>query len=182
MPARVTRKRARTDADGECLQDTKPDTSANPGTESAHEADVLNLGQGGKLKKDEEFWFHDGTVVLHAGDVELRVYRGLLESHSTVLAELFAQPHSKRHISADGQHSVPCPVIKLSDSAHDLRDVLRCYMPRHSRRYLQHTRDFAFILTSSAASSPPSPLLSTRFLQRSGWDKNTNLTTCIAKA
>ncbi|KAI1792218.1 hypothetical protein LXA43DRAFT_887864 [Ganoderma leucocontextum] len=133
MSARLTRKRARTDPE-EDPQDAKPDESSlNPGTLADSEANVSDPAEEAtQLKKDPEFWFDDGTVILHAGDVEFRVYRGLLESHSTVFTELFAQSQSKRTVSFDGQHNIPCPVVNLSDSAHDLRHVLRCCMPRHS--------------------------------------------------
>ena len=85
MSARVTRKRARTEE--EESQVVKPEeASANTGTSSTNErtTGISDFGEPSQLKKDEEFWFDDGTVILHAGDVEFRVYRGLLESHSTV--------------------------------------------------------------------------------------------------
>ncbi|KAM5543849.1 hypothetical protein V8D89_002466 [Ganoderma adspersum] len=127
MSARATRKRARTDS-GEESQD---ESSANSRT-STHERTASDSGEASQLEKDEEFWFNDGTVILHAGDIEFRVYRGLLERQSTVFAELFAQPHSKRSVSFGGQHHLPCPVVKLSDSAHDVRHVLRCCIPTDS--------------------------------------------------
>ena len=132
MSTRTTRKRARTDAD-EDSADMKPDPS-NPAI-SADEANATGLaGVPIPLKKDEEFWFEDGTVILHAGDVEFRVYGGLLESHSTVFKELFAQSHPTRAVSIAGRTDFLCPVIKLSDSPHDLRHVLRSCMPKQSGR------------------------------------------------
>ena len=132
MSTRTTRKRARTDAD-EDSADVKPDPS-NPAI-SADEADATGLaGVPIPLKKDEEFWFEDGTVILHAGDVEFRVYGGLLESHSAVFKELLAQSHPTRAVSIAGRTDFLCPVIKLPDSPHDLRHVLQSCMPKQSGR------------------------------------------------
>ena len=151
MSARVTRKRARTEE--EESQVVKPEeASANTGTSSTNErtTGISDFGEPSQLKKDEEFWFDDGTVILHAGDVEFRVYRGLLESHSTVLAELFAQPHSTRAVSFGGKYSLPCPIVKLSDTPYDVRHVLRCCIPRDSGRYVWHEGGCAFVDTTSS--------------------------------
>ncbi|KAM5543850.1 hypothetical protein V8D89_002467 [Ganoderma adspersum] len=130
MSTRVTRKRARTNADEDSV-DVKPDPSnaAIPG----HEANAPPGSEDAmELKKDEDFWFEDGTVILHAGDVEFRVYGGLLEGHSMGFKELFAQSHPTRTVSIAGRTEFLCPVIKLSDSPHDLRHVLRSCMPKQA--------------------------------------------------
>ncbi|OJT09457.1 hypothetical protein TRAPUB_14060 [Trametes pubescens] len=38
---------------------------------------------------DEEFWYGDGNIILLAGDVEFRVYMGLLAENSPVLRDLY---------------------------------------------------------------------------------------------
>lgn len=125
MSTGPTRKRARTRADEE-PEDAKPDLM---------DGDASSPGHSGQLKKDEEFWFQDGTVILHAGDVELRVYRRLLEAHSPVFKESFAQSHPTRNVTIDGQ-PFSCPVVKLTDSVQDLRHVLRACMPKYAGRYV----------------------------------------------
>ncbi|KAI0705966.1 hypothetical protein C8T65DRAFT_740693 [Cerioporus squamosus] len=44
------------------------------------------------LRKDEEFWMDDGTIILIARGVGFRVYWGVLSSHSPVFAEMFSLP------------------------------------------------------------------------------------------
>ena len=87
------------------------------------------------LQKDEEFWLEDGTVILITGYVQFRVYSGILANHSTVFKEIFSEPHSVRHVSVHGGHDFPCPVVRLSDSPHDLRHLLRVYMPHEDTSY-----------------------------------------------
>ncbi|KAI0703103.1 hypothetical protein C8Q76DRAFT_861376 [Earliella scabrosa] len=109
-----SRKRARTD--GEALRG-----GAGAGEHGGLEAHPL--------KRDDEFWLDDGTVILVARDVEFRVYSGLLVSLSTVFQDLLAQPHELRALSIHGSLDIQCPVVRLSDSPEDLRHILRAYMP-----------------------------------------------------
>ncbi len=160
MSARLPRKRARTDADEEPMG-AEPDPFGDGDAASSP-------GQASQQNKDEELWFEDGTVILHAGDAELRVYRGLLEARSSVLKELFAQSHPTRTVMIDGQHFT-CPVVRLTDTIQDLRHVLRVCMPKHARRYAPFERKPMLILTSQTVCSLPlSPLPSTWSLPRSG--------------
>ncbi|PIL27152.1 hypothetical protein GSI_10293 [Ganoderma sinense ZZ0214-1] len=117
----IIRKRSRMDK-VENTEDVKPDLW-NCSSSS---------GQATQIEEDEAFWFEDGTVILHAEDVEFRVYFGLLEGYSTVFKELFAQPLPTRAVSIAGCDNFPCPVVKLSDSPHDLRHLLRNCMPKQS--------------------------------------------------
>ncbi|KAI0703101.1 hypothetical protein C8Q76DRAFT_753974 [Earliella scabrosa] len=94
--------------------------------------------------KDEEFWLEDGTVILVTGYVQFRVYSGILANHSTVFKEIFSEPHFVRHVSVHGGHDFPCPVVRLSDSPHDLRHLLRVYMPHEdSSLYKSKSPSFA---------------------------------------
>ncbi|KAH9932318.1 uncharacterized protein B0H18DRAFT_987551 [Fomitopsis serialis] len=66
--------------------------------------------------RDDKFWYKDGNVVLVAGNVAFRVYRGLLASQSTVLDDL---------CSADpAWHVDGCPVVHMSDRAEEVRSLL----------------------------------------------------------
>ena len=134
MSARVLRKRARTEEDspGRLANDGR-DVKFDPGSADAGTSSrASNHGQ--VLKRDKEFWFDDGTVILVAGDVEFRVYKGILSSHSAVFSEIFVKDHPLRTIHNDGAQSTTCPVVSLSDSPEDLRHVLRAYMPRGDAR------------------------------------------------
>ena len=68
----------------------------------------------GRTEQDPEFWFKDGNILLVAGGVEFKVYRGVLVDRSPVFRDMFALPQldtdTKSESSIDG-----CPVIRLSD-------------------------------------------------------------------
>ena len=89
--------------------------------------------------RDEEFWFKDGTVTLVAGNTEFKVYKGILETHSPVFADMFSLPQPRnsaivtRHSEAVSNTS---DVVHLDDSPEDLRHILRALMPNTSARYV----------------------------------------------
>ena len=82
------------------------------------------------VKRDEELWFEDGTVVLVAGNVEFCVYKGLLADRSPVFKDMFSfpQPHSPPAEPAD------LPRVNLPDSAEDVRELLRMLLPDKQSR------------------------------------------------
>ncbi|KAI0691716.1 hypothetical protein C8Q76DRAFT_685857 [Earliella scabrosa] len=82
------------------------------------------------LKSDDEFWLDDGNVILVAGDTAFRVYRGLLESQSTVFQDMFA---SSSAIPDESYRD--CPIVHLTDGIEDLRDFLRVLLPRRNRNF-----------------------------------------------
>ncbi|KAI0742431.1 hypothetical protein C8Q80DRAFT_1108844 [Daedaleopsis nitida] len=81
-------------------------------------------------KRDKEFWFEDGTVILIARDAEFRVYSGILASQSPVFRDLLSQSPPIRTVSINGAHHVPCPLLNVSDTPEDLRHMLRIYTPQ----------------------------------------------------
>nr|VWP02334.1 Xanthomonas outer protein J [Ganoderma boninense] len=94
------------------------------------------------LKHHEEFWLDDGNVVLVAGTVGFRIYRGLLVAQSTVFNDMFASssPHSDETI--DG-----CPVVHVSDSPEDLAHLLRVLLPTTQRRCVSSCGLLSAVLT-----------------------------------
>lgn len=80
------------------------------------------------IKRDDEFWFEDGNIVLVARDIEFRVYKGILAKHSPVFGDMFSLPPGP---SSEGTTAATdiCPVVHLSDSPEDFRHVLRVCMP-----------------------------------------------------
>ncbi|KAI0760096.1 hypothetical protein C8Q74DRAFT_1319353 [Fomes fomentarius] len=80
-------------------------------------------------ERDEEFWFDDGNIVLIAGNLSFKVYRGLLASQSPVFADMFStgDPHADSQI--DG-----CPIVHLQDTPQALRHLLRALIPSRERR------------------------------------------------
>ncbi|KAI0703099.1 hypothetical protein C8Q76DRAFT_801948 [Earliella scabrosa] len=92
-------------------------------------------------KRDAEFWFEDGTIILIAQDIEFRVYKGLLASRFPVFSDMlsFPQPLTAQGDLQEDQGSVPspCPTVYLSgDSARDWRMVFRLFMPKEDDRDL----------------------------------------------
>ncbi|KAI0632739.1 hypothetical protein C8Q77DRAFT_1262464 [Trametes polyzona] len=107
------------------LQDIWVGTSAREQGACAEDADAV-----GATKPDTELWFEDGNLVLVAGDVEFKVYRGPLIAHSPVFKDMLSLPQP-------GPHERPhdsCPIIPLHDSPHDLRHALRVFVPGSSLR------------------------------------------------
>ncbi|RDB15227.1 hypothetical protein Hypma_004726 [Hypsizygus marmoreus] len=71
-------------------------------------------------KAHSDIWFNDGTIILEAENTQFRVYRGLLEKHSSVLKDIFAGlQYKSRVVSVDG-----CPVVHLSDRSQDVHHLL----------------------------------------------------------
>ncbi|RPD58527.1 hypothetical protein L226DRAFT_489948 [Lentinus tigrinus ALCF2SS1-7] len=130
--SRVSRKRARTAS--EHLEDDQPqnvDDGEIKGKLAGDEPQDVEV-ESLPLIRDADFWLDDGTVILVAGNVEFRVYGGILAHHSPVLKGLFSRPETTRLLTFNGhdQSAMSCPVVHLSDSPEDIRELLRAYMPR----------------------------------------------------
>ncbi|KAI0683670.1 hypothetical protein C8T65DRAFT_749390 [Cerioporus squamosus] len=119
ISARATSKRARLDE--EPVQEGRDgeDVGSVPRDNTPAETET---------RRDEEFWFDDGTVILVARDVEFRVYSGILGNKSPVFRELFSQPRPTRLVSIHSLPEIPCSVVTLTDDPDDLRHILRIYM------------------------------------------------------
>lgn len=109
-----------------------------------------------KMKTGSKTRTSGSTAVLVAEGVEFRVYRGPLVDHSSVFKDLFSQreedgedgglnAHSNaalnEHANAssnadpnsdagpDTNSDSGCPTVELTDSADDLRHILRVFLP-----------------------------------------------------
>ena len=71
-------------------------------------------------KKDEEFWFDDGNIIVVAGDTAFKLYKGVLSSVSPVFKDLFSMPQPDNPETMDD-----CLVVRLNDSATELRHFFR---------------------------------------------------------
>ncbi|KAI0739205.1 hypothetical protein C8Q80DRAFT_1357930 [Daedaleopsis nitida] len=104
------------------------------------------------LCRDDEFWEEDGNIVLVAGNVEFRVYRGVLAHHSPVFADMFSLPQPVGDVSTAPGSATSCPVVQLADSPEDLRHVLRAILPRkHARLVHDEAEDLSFHAISAYA-------------------------------
>ncbi|OJT11073.1 hypothetical protein TRAPUB_12414, partial [Trametes pubescens] len=56
----------------------------------SHTAKDNTSGSAAKLlvKRDDEFWFEDGNIVLIARDIEFRVFKGILAKHSPLFRDI----------------------------------------------------------------------------------------------
>ncbi|PIL26304.1 hypothetical protein GSI_12060 [Ganoderma sinense ZZ0214-1] len=96
-------------------------------------------------KRDDEFWFEDGNVILVAHDVEFRIYRGILADHSPFFRDMFSLPQPPDHEPPEAD-SATCPLVHLADSPEDVRCILRVYIPRDdSSPFAPDSPSFDFI-------------------------------------
>ena len=88
-----------------------------------------------RWRRDDEFWFDDGTVILIVGDVGFRVYRGLLTAVSPVLDDMLSRARAHvKSVSPDATFKHKHYRILLPrDSARDWQYVLRVLMSRGGR-------------------------------------------------
>ena len=140
MSTRITRKRSRTEEDGDDLPPAKreldQDDSPRPEAPTTGRAEADGQARDDQvLGEDEEFWFEDGTVILVARDAEFRVYKGVLGRLSSVFKALFAAGHhGMRNVRIDEAQTISCLVVHLSDPPEDLRYLLRaCFSGRLER-------------------------------------------------
>ncbi|TFK84271.1 hypothetical protein K466DRAFT_496892, partial [Polyporus arcularius HHB13444] len=79
----------------------------------------------GSVFRDGTFWYSDGDIVLLAreGMTAFRVHKSTLALHSEFFAGMFEQalpiPHDPDEQQIDG-----CPIIRLQDTSHDIRELL----------------------------------------------------------
>ena len=73
--------------------------------------------------RDSELWFDDGTIVIVAQSVEFRVYKGQLARRFDVFKDLDTFPQST--VNFEHGSGFPCPVLHVTDSARDWRNLLR---------------------------------------------------------
>ena len=141
----VTGKRGRPEVEEDDLPPAKREPGQDQGGAVGSRATASAPGEGEEegqarareaIKRDEEFWLDDGTVILIARDIEFRVYKGLLANLSPVFKNLFAARHSLRRVSVDEQQTLACPVVRVSDSPEDVRRLLRVCFSRRLGRFV----------------------------------------------
>ncbi|KAJ7165528.1 hypothetical protein C8R43DRAFT_1061459 [Mycena crocata] len=77
-------------------------------------------------------WFEDGNIVIQAGNVQFRVYCGLLEARSSVFKEMFSFPRPAVCELVDG-----CPLVRLPNPAMDVTVFLKALFDHHSGRFFK---------------------------------------------
>ena len=78
-------------------------------------------------KRDSEVWFEDGNVVVVAQNTAFRFHKSVVSLHSSVFRDLFSIPQPSlmdeevdEILISDG-----CPVVHVSDTSYDFRELLR---------------------------------------------------------
>lgn len=71
----------------------------------------------------DEPWFEDGNVILQAGNSRFKVYQGILSSRSPIFRDMFVLGSMDEAVDS-------CPVEHLSDTAQDVRNVLKAIFDR----------------------------------------------------
>ncbi|KAI0742391.1 hypothetical protein C8Q80DRAFT_1108999 [Daedaleopsis nitida] len=94
-----------------------------------HGVDGRDRSDTGELQRDKDFWFEDGSIVLHARNVAFKVYALPLIKHSPVFKDMLSLPQP----DADGDVAA-LPVVSLSDSPEDLRHAFQILMPNDTLR------------------------------------------------
>ncbi len=70
----------------------------------------------------------DGNLVLLAGKVAFKVYRGLLTMLSLVFADMITTAHAELGKKIEG-----CAVVEMHDSPEDLKHLLRALLSSRHR-------------------------------------------------
>ncbi|KAM5537271.1 hypothetical protein V8D89_009001 [Ganoderma adspersum] len=104
----------------------EPDADSKTATAATTVEDIKPEAAPAAKEKDKGFWYEDGNVILVAGNVEFRVFKGILADHSPVFKDMFALPQPD---IAPSDNAV-CPVVDITDSPSDLRHILRLIMPK----------------------------------------------------
>lgn len=121
---------------------TEP-TSTNKRQRANSDA-VVDKDAPNLIKRDEEFWFDDGNIVLIARNIEFKVFKSILAKHSPFFKDMFSLPPPILAGISPGSSQVTstvvdaCPVVHLSDSPEDFRHVLRVCMPETNLRQVPH--------------------------------------------
>ena len=94
--------------------------------------------------RDEELWYHDGSVVLEAQGTYFKLYREILAQASPVFKDMFAFPQNPTDCETyDG-----CPLVHMPDVVQDLRPFLRATHDSRCATITIHLNDHALIEVS----------------------------------
>ena len=76
----------------------------------------------GEPQKDPELWFEDGSVVMIAGNMAFLIHTSILSRHSEIFRNMFGVPQPAVPAPSDVFNGRP--VVHVSDSAHDFKQLL----------------------------------------------------------
>lgn len=67
-----------------------------------------------------DIWYHDGSLVLQAHNIQFRVHWSVLSQHSSFFRDMQGLPQPPDQPSVDG-----CPILELSDTVADIEHLLK---------------------------------------------------------
>ncbi|KAI1795304.1 hypothetical protein LXA43DRAFT_1178777 [Ganoderma leucocontextum] len=118
----------------------RPRTAEETNLQSSTTDTAAASGNLNNLKRHEEFWFDDGSIILVTRrTTAFRVYRALLAAQSTVFADMFSSSSPSAEEMMEG-----CPVVHLSDAPKDVAHFLRVLLPKSQRLLYSRKTTFSF--------------------------------------
>ena len=92
------------------LGTSAPDSPRKPKAKRPRVEELSSQGEYLVRTRSRELWFDDGNIVLAAGGIGFRVYKGLLSKSSAVLADRLSAPQPAAVETFEG-----CNVLRLRD-------------------------------------------------------------------
>ena len=92
----------------------------NRAPESASNLDQRGDRPEKTAKKDDDFWFEDGNIIIVVQHTKFRVYRGPLIKHSLVFRDMLSLPQPVEN----SEKPQDLPIIYLEDDPSDIRRIL----------------------------------------------------------
>ncbi|KAI1795306.1 hypothetical protein LXA43DRAFT_1090956 [Ganoderma leucocontextum] len=111
-------------------EDLRPQKRLRTAEDSPSQSSTTTIASGNlnDLKRHEEFWFDDGSVVLIARNTGFRVFRSLLAAQSTIFSDMLSSSSPTAEEMFEG-----CPVVHVSDSPEDVAHFLHVLLPKSQR-------------------------------------------------
>ncbi|KAM5544921.1 hypothetical protein V8D89_001819 [Ganoderma adspersum] len=80
----------------------------------------------GSIKRDSEVWFEDGNIIVIAQTTAFRFHKSVVSIHCSVFRDLFSIPRpSLPGEEVDETFDGGCPVVRVSDTSYDFRELIR---------------------------------------------------------
>ncbi|KAM5544046.1 hypothetical protein V8D89_002232 [Ganoderma adspersum] len=96
------------------------------GRECSLTADAIMGDNVNSIKRDSEVWFEDGNVIVVAQDTAFRFHKSVVSLHSSVFRDLFSIPQPESLMGEEVDEKFDgCPVVHVSDTSYDFRELLR---------------------------------------------------------
>jgi len=82
----------------------------------------------GAFRRDDEYWFEDGNIIVVAQGVGFRVYKGILAMRSEIFRDMFSLPQPAPNPDSSRGESSECPTVHVTDTAAEIRLLLASHL------------------------------------------------------